>query len=467
MKLLLTMVLCLASLLNGTSSKPITPESAVTYTIDELTLSDGSESETLPFETRATIAIGTELSELHLEAEDAEGVASPLTLQLAPDGMRFALGNHESAYLISDADATEMFNLCLLDSADRFDFETLRQFLLPLCALARACLQDTTLTMRAVKCAADALCEGRASVEDSVRFEGGNMPAERCDALLDPQSLLKVLAALRESDLPEFQPLLNVVIPMYSLAQLPTLTQKAEADFSLPVSIYHHADMDVGLNYTRIESADAEDPFTDRVLECEVAEYEDFSDLSLSCVEPQNDGDLIEYRLWILHSADGESITASMQSDDIGTLSFTMESGRDGQQFGGICVLSQQLPNNDLVDADSNPIPNESMKLAYSIADDGDVGFSLEERFFTEVVFELNLHAIPSQADFQSGMDGLREVSVSASDFSDEAFESGSSALSADMKALEQFLKQHCSDAGMDMLDLVLGLPLEVFDLVF
>lgn len=466
MKLLLTMLLCLASLINGTSSYPAAPESAATYAIDELSLSDGSESATLPG-IRADVALGTELSELHLEAEGDGGGAAELTLQLAPDGLRFALGDHESAYFVPDAEATELFNFGLSDSADPSEFEALRQLLPPSFALLGACLRDTSIAMRAVQCAADALCEGKASEESNVRFEGGNMPTDCVTTVLDSQSVLKVLGALRESDIPEIQPLLNVLIPMYSLAQLPSLTQKAESDFSLALNVHRHVDMYEGFTYTRIESADAEDPFTDRVLECEVVDYEDFSYLSLSCVDARYDGDLIEYQMWVSHSYDGDDITASVQSDDIGISSFTMENICDGQQIGGTCVLSHQLPDNELVDEDYNPIPNESLKLDYSIADDGDVGFSLEGRSFTELDFGLNLHAIPSQADFQSRVDGLREVPVSASDFSSEAFASGESALSADAMALEQFLKQYCSDAGIQALESILALPFYAFDALF
>lgn len=95
-------------LVSPTGALPAQPETAVTWTISNLTIDVDGEAVTLAPEARLTTAVGTKEAQLHFELGNGESTLMPMSGAINADGVRFTLGTGTKTYTLSDETFLEL-----------------------------------------------------------------------------------------------------------------------------------------------------------------------------------------------------------------------------------------------------------------------------------------------------------------------------------------------------------------------
>ena len=115
MNFILSIFLCFALAFSGPAGLPAEPETATTWTIRNVTIYSGEEFFTLNPEARITTAAGQDKVALHFELENDGKALLPVSAEITPDALTFALKGGERAYTLSNA---EFLEICGLDEED-------------------------------------------------------------------------------------------------------------------------------------------------------------------------------------------------------------------------------------------------------------------------------------------------------------------------------------------------------------
>lgn len=225
MNTLLSILVCIAMLCSGTGALPAQPETAVTWTLRNLTIGYGGERVTLAPEARVTTAIGTEKAQLHFEVGSGEDVLMPVSGELTPEGVRFTLGRGEQAYAVTDATLTELMDL---DADDVKVANLATDFIADYCALLSRTYADPEFAQSFSDVSLQAMIDacGAQGEETEVKIDGESYPAQLYNLDLDLNSAFAMLDKLRACGIAEVEALVE------DLVGLCTLAMGEEAEFT-------------------------------------------------------------------------------------------------------------------------------------------------------------------------------------------------------------------------------------------
>lgn len=111
MNIILSLIVSLAMLFSGAAELPAVPETAMQYTLSEVTLTVDGESVTLNPAAVLTAALGSEQVDLAFEVHSGEDVLLPLAGRLSADGAVFSLADSGKAFTVSAATLEEMLGI--------------------------------------------------------------------------------------------------------------------------------------------------------------------------------------------------------------------------------------------------------------------------------------------------------------------------------------------------------------------
>lgn len=212
MNVILSLVLCLAMLLGGGSKLPAEPETATTWTVRSAVLTLGDESVALAPEARLSLAAGAERAAMHFEFGDGEQVRMPLSLEAAPDALRFALSDAGRAYNLSAEELEKLFYEMNGIPTDGEMMEILSGYIYGYGALMASMLHDPAGMRRHREELTRLLFERCATLEGETEVEigGQSYPAQKFRLKSDSA----MLDALRECDWAELADFLNSTLDL-------------------------------------------------------------------------------------------------------------------------------------------------------------------------------------------------------------------------------------------------------------
>lgn len=261
MSLILSFILCFALAFSGPAGLPAEPETATTWTIRNVTLSDGDETITLNPEARITAAIGTEKAALHFEIADDGKVYLPISAEITPEELTFALSASNHAYSMTNA---EFLKITDMDEEDIRLLNILSDLVTSYGALLGMSYGDeeqmTAYSQTVLETMISTCGSEFAPVE--IEFAGETLEAQRAEFALTDESTFALLDALRTCGIEELETFLNSLLAIVNLEEdeaYPDFTTLAESlrgndieNFNLPMAItYAEAD---GFSYGLVES---------------------------------------------------------------------------------------------------------------------------------------------------------------------------------------------------------------------
>ena len=217
MNTLLSILVCIAMLCSGTGALPAQPESATTWTLRNLSIDLNGESVTLDPEVRITTAAGAEKMQLHFEVLSGEDVLMPVSGEITPEAIRFALGRSEQAYTVTDATLTELMDL---NEEDAQAIALVTGLIGDYCALLNRSSTDAEFAREMSNVALQAMIDacGAQAEETEVEVYGEFYPAQMYKLDLDLRSALGMLDELRTCGIDEFEALVEDLAGLCALA---------------------------------------------------------------------------------------------------------------------------------------------------------------------------------------------------------------------------------------------------------
>ena len=225
MNTILSILVCFAMLCSGTTALPAQPETAVTWTLRNVTLDCDGESVTLAPEARITTALGAEKAQLHFELGNGEDVLMPVSGEITPDCARFTLGHGEQAYTVTEETLTAMLDL---DAEDALYIDLAVGVITDYCALLNRTYADAEFAQTVSDAAMQAMIDacGAKAEETEVEIDGESYPAQLYNLDMDLKDVLVMLDNLRACGVAEFETL------MEDLAEICALALDGEMEFT-------------------------------------------------------------------------------------------------------------------------------------------------------------------------------------------------------------------------------------------
>ncbi len=248
MNALLSILVCIAMLCSGGGAIPAQPETASTWTLSNLTISDGTNSVTLAPEARLTTAIGSEVARGHFEIVNGDDVLMPMSGELTADGARFSLGQNGNVYSITNDTLMELLDM------DEDDAQALERFAdvyeSYAALLGRA--NDTDFQQEVSAAFINALTETCAvfTEDTEVEIDGTAYPAQSVRFEMTVASTPDLLDALANCGVTELEDVLSNYVLMFSTlsgedydsfeaftAELRKEAAEFEEDISIPMTM--------------------------------------------------------------------------------------------------------------------------------------------------------------------------------------------------------------------------------------
>ena len=217
MNTILSILVCIAMLCSGTGALPAQPETAVTWTLRNVTIDMNGEQVTLAPEARITTAIGAEKAQIHFELANGEDVLMPVSGELTPEDARFTLGGGERAYAVTDETLIDLMDL---DEEDAQALELVTGLFADYCALLSRMVSDEAFAVESSTAVLQAMIDAcGAEVEDTeVEIDGERYPAQHIMLDFDLQSALGMLDNLRACGVSDVEALMEDLIELCALA---------------------------------------------------------------------------------------------------------------------------------------------------------------------------------------------------------------------------------------------------------
>ena len=267
MNLILSIFLCFALAFGGAAELPAEPETATTWTIRNVTLSNGGETFALNPEARLTAALGAEKAALHFEIENDGRIFLPISAEVTPDELTFALSGGGRAYSLTNE---EFMKLIDVDEEDIRILNLCGDLFTSYGALLGMAYGDEAQMAEFSQAVLEAMLGSFGSEFETVEIEldGETLSAQRTEFDLTFRSSLEMIDALRDCGIDELTTFLNALLEIINLDEetdYPNYTALIEAipeadldSFSMPLTLtFAEAD---GLSYGLVETtADLED----------------------------------------------------------------------------------------------------------------------------------------------------------------------------------------------------------------
>lgn len=253
MNLILSLIVSLALMFSPTGSLPAQPDTAVTWTLSNVSLDLPQGSVTLNPALRLSRAVGSEEAQLHFEVINGDNTLMPISGRLTEEDLTFSLGKSGNAYRITNEDLVEMLYLGdnALDSLDAVG-NVFRDYF----ALLSREMHDETFAVEGSEAVFKALIEstGAETVQTEMEVDGAMIPAERIEINLTGENMFQFMDAIMNCGVPEIEnffrsylkifPLLGMPIPaeeLTSYAQVYELIMQDDAEeletLSFPMTI--------------------------------------------------------------------------------------------------------------------------------------------------------------------------------------------------------------------------------------
>ena len=260
MNFILSIFLCFALAFSGTGALPAEPETATTWTVRSISFDDGTESHSIDPELRLTTAVGAEKADLHFEIESGSRALLPVSVELTPDELRFAISGGKHAYSLTNE---EFLRLADIDEEDMRLLIIVGDFLTSYGALLGSVYHDQEQAMAYSQATYDALLTACGSSFEPVEIErnGETLEAQRAELVLTVDATFQLLDGLRACGIEPMEQLMDSALALcgaaagVEYADFAALAAEIdeEIDFAMPMTVTLAATDDEG--YCLIESS--------------------------------------------------------------------------------------------------------------------------------------------------------------------------------------------------------------------
>ena len=208
MNAILSILVCFAMLFSGGAALPAQPEAATTWTLRNLTIATSDGSVTLSPEARLTAAIGSEAALMQFEVVNGDDVLLPMAGELTQDGVRFRLCDGGSVYSLTNDALLELMGE---DAEALLPLTYLADYLGSYTALLSRTMNDASFQQELSQTVIELLVSacGSAVEEVTVELDGAEVPAERVELEITPESALDLLDGLASCGVTEVEDMLS------------------------------------------------------------------------------------------------------------------------------------------------------------------------------------------------------------------------------------------------------------------
>ena len=301
MSFILSIFLCFALAFGGAGSLPAEPETATTWTIRNLAVTDGTDSYTFDPQLRITAAAGAEKVNLHFELESQDQTLLPVTAEVTPEELRFAMANGGRAYSLSAEDLESIMDL---DPESAQIMEIISDLFLNYGALLGTMSSDEEQSRAYNEAVMNAVIETCGVETEAVEIELADqtLDAQKLELNITLDSSFQLLDALRGCGV---EPLEGMLEDMLKLMRLTHETEYA--DFAaVKAALIEDLGEDEELNFSL--------PMT-----ITAAEAEDISYALVECSVNVEDEAALELREEVATIGDETGITMTMTMEADGT----------------------------------------------------------------------------------------------------------------------------------------------------
>ena len=217
MNAILSILVCFAMLFSGGAALPAQPEAATTWTLRNLTIATSDGSVTLSPEARLTAAIGSEAALVQFEVVNGDDVLLPMAGELTQDSVRFRLRDGGSVYSLSNDALLELMEF---DDAGAQLMAQMVDYLNSYSALLSRTMGDASFQQELSQTMIDLLVSacGGAVEQVAVEIDGAEVPAERVELEITPESALDLLDGLASCGVTEVEDMLNSYMQLLTSA---------------------------------------------------------------------------------------------------------------------------------------------------------------------------------------------------------------------------------------------------------
>ena len=208
MNAILSILVCFAMLFSGGAALPAQPEADTTWTLRNLTIATSDGSVTLSPEARLTAAIGSEAALVQFEVVNGDDVLLPMAGELTQDSVRFRLRDGGSVYSLSNEALLELMEF---DDAGAQLMAQMVDYLNSYSALLSRTMGDASFQQELSQTMIDLLVSacGGAVEQVAVEIDGAEVPAERVELEITPESALDLLDGLASCGVTEVEDMLS------------------------------------------------------------------------------------------------------------------------------------------------------------------------------------------------------------------------------------------------------------------
>lgn len=202
MNLILSLLVSVALMFSPTGSLPAQPDTAVTWTLSNISLDLPQGSVTLNPALRLSSAVGSEEAQLHFEIINGENTLLPVSGLLTRDELLFSLGKSGSAYRISNAD---LMNILPMDQDSLAAMDVIAEVVQSYFQLLSKEIHDADFSRQVSEASFAAIIEGTdAQIEQTeMEVDGVSIPAQRIEINFTPETMFKMLDVLMNCGIPE------------------------------------------------------------------------------------------------------------------------------------------------------------------------------------------------------------------------------------------------------------------------
>ena len=214
---ILSIFLCFALALGGTAGLPAEPETATTWTIRNVTLTDGTHSVTLNPAVKLTAAVGAEKAALRFEIDNGDATLLPMAAEVTPAAITFALSHGGRAYTVTEDALMEMG---AFDEQDIQILNIVGELITGYGGLIGILSNGSEESLAYSQAVTEALLEtcGGEFVPVEIEFDGQTLSAQQTEITLTYESTFALLDALRTCGFPELEAYLDKYLEIINYA---------------------------------------------------------------------------------------------------------------------------------------------------------------------------------------------------------------------------------------------------------
>ena len=466
---ILSIFLCFALALGGTAGLPAEPETATTWTIRNVTLSDGTDSVTLNPAVKITTAVGAEQAALRFEIDREGDTLLPMAAKVTPDAITFALSDGGRAYTVTE---DTLLKMGALNEEDIQILTVVSDAITSYGALIGVVSSGSEEALAYSQKVTEILLEtcGGEFVPVEIEVEGQTLSAQQTVVTLTYESAFALLDALRTCGIPELDAYLDAYLQLINY-----MADTDYADFSSLAADLYEEDLDEfnfpmtitmaeedGLEYALVECTFAVQDEAAMVLREEVVAREDETSIDAVITLEGVDEISLDYVVSCQLTGPRTAPTAVHMNYDM-----VMETPVYSEDGDGIPETQRAEMHMLLEAVTEDELTNASLSIAFDMGDEnGVIGLSSAERpeddgsVTQEVMiiavdsedqigisFEIN-RAEAAYEDFFAGAE-IFEIDESTFDDDFDEISPAQMALISDVILLDSDAKQLASDESI------------------